>query len=45
MNRLIKFSLGLIMLCLVAGCAAGVGPNGGGVVVGYSDQASVHQLG
>lgn len=45
MSRLIKVGFGLIMLVLVAGCSAGVGPNGGNVSVGYSDQVSVHHFG
>lgn len=45
MRRFINIGLGLIMLGLVAGCTAGVGPHGGAVRVGCSDQVSVHHFG
>ncbi len=37
MRRLIMLGFGALMIVLVAGCSAGVGPNGAGMSVGYSD--------
>ena len=37
MRKLIMVSLAALMIVLVTGCSAGIGPHGAGVEVGYSD--------
>jgi hypothetical protein len=37
MRKLVMASLGVLMIVLVAGCSAGVGPHGAGVAVGAAD--------
>lgn len=37
MRKLILMSLGTIMIVLVAGCSAGIGPHGAGATIGYND--------
>jgi hypothetical protein len=37
MRKLIMVSVAALMIVLVTGCSAGIGPRGAGVEVGYSD--------
>lgn len=39
MRKLFLMSLGAIMIVLVAGCSAGIGPHGAGASIGYNETA------
>lgn len=37
MRKLMLLGLSVLMIALITGCSAGVGPHGAGIEVGYSD--------
>lgn len=37
MRKLFMVGLGVLIITLITGCSAGIGPRGAGIEVGYSD--------